>query len=249
MKQATKKLLINIAEIAALIFVALLLWYIAAKSANSELIVPQPWVVVKLLFSLLTQGATYLALLNTLLRAICAFVISTCVAILLSMLVYLYPKSSFCVDSVVTFLRALPTIAIILVTLIVFNSATVPIIVAILVAFPIVYSVLQRAVQHNVRLLDVCKVYQVSAANKIKFMFLPIVRDELLTIVADDLPLCIKIVVAGEVLALPLSGIGRDMYVGKVNLDTARVIALTVLTLIVCFAISGVVHLCQRKRV
>ena len=248
MKRITKRFVNNLIQVVVLVAVAILLWYVAALIFNSELIVPEPWTVIKLTFSLLGQGATYLALLNTLLRAICAFVISACVAILLSLLVNLYPNSAFCVDCIVTFLRALPTIAIILVTLIIFNSSIVPAIVAFLVAFPVIYSVLQRAFQHN-PLLDVCKVYDVNVAKKIKFMFLPIVRDEALTVVREELPLCIKVVVAGEVLALPLSGIGRDMYIGKVNLDTARVVALTVLTLIICFIISGTVTLCQRKKV
>ena len=247
MKPRTKKFVNNLIQIVVLIVAAILLWYVASLIFDSELIVPEPWTVIKLTFSLLGQGATYLALLNTLLRAICAFVISACVAILLSLLVNLYPKCAFCVDCVVTFLRALPTIAIILVTLIVFNSSIVPVVVAFLVAFPVVYSVLSRAFQHNRYLLSVCKVYQVKTAKKIKFMFLPIVRDELLTIVREELPLCIKVVVAGEVLALPLRGIGRQMYIGKVNLDTAKVVALTLLTLIVCFAISGVVSLCQTR--
>ena len=248
MKPRTKKFVNSFIQIIVLIALAILLWYVAALIFDSELIVPEPWTVVKLTFKLLGEGATYLALLYTLLRAICAFVISACVAVLLSLLVNLYPKCRFLVDCVVTFLRALPTIAIILVTLIVFNSSLVPAVVAFLVAFPIIYSVLQRAFQYNATLFDVCKVYQIKASNKIKFMFLPIVRDELLTIVHDELPLCIKVVVAGEVLALPLKGIGRVMYIGKVNLDTAKVVALTLLTLIVCFAISGIVSLCERKK-
>ncbi|MCH5152690.1 MAG: hypothetical protein J1F68_01845 [Clostridiales bacterium] len=247
MKIRTKQFVSNLIQIVVLIAVAILLWYVAALIFDSELIVPEPWAVVKLTFTLLGDGAIYLALLNTLLRAICAFVVSVIVAVLLSMLVFLYPKCAFSVDCVVTFLRALPTIAIILVTLIVFNSTVVPAVVAFLVAFPIVYSVLSRAFKHNGNLLDVCKVYEVTAAKKIKFMFLPIVRDELLTIVAEELPLCIKVVIAGEVLALPFSGIGRQMYIGKVNLDTARVVALTLLTLVVCFAISGVISLCQAR--
>ena len=245
MKPRTKKFVVNLIQIIVLIIVAILLWYGVALIFDSELIVPEPWTVIKLSFSLLGQGATYLALLSTLLRAICAFVISACVAILLSMLVNLHPKCNFCVDCIVTFLRALPTIAIILITLIVFNSSFVPTVVAFLVAFPVIYSVLQRAFQHNGFLLDVCKVYDVKAAKRIKYMFLPIVREEILTVIREELPLCIKVVVAGEVLALPLSGIGRQMYIGKVNLDTAKVVALTLLTLIVCFAISGVISVCQ----
>ena len=249
MKQTTKKLLINIAQIAALVIVALLLWYIAALVARSELIVPEPWTVIKLTVSLLGEGATYLALLSTLLRSVIAFVVSAVFAILLSMLVVVWQKSSFCVNAVVTFLRALPTIAIILITLIVFQSTTVPVVVAFLVVFPIIFSVLRRELEHNFGLLEVCRVYEVTPAKKIKYVLFPIVRDELLSIVRDELPLCIKVVVAGEVLALPLSGIGKQMYVGKVNLDTAKVVALTLLTLIVCFVISGVVTLCQRKKV
>ena len=247
MKQRTKRLLINIAQIAALIVVALLLWYIVAIATNSELIVPNPWAVLKLTFSLLGQGQTYLALLFTLLRAVVAFVVSALFASCLCMLVVVWDKCSFCVNAVVTFLRALPTIAIILITLILFRSTTVPAVVAFLVVFPVMYSRLRRELEHNGKLLDVCKVYDVSVAKKIRFVFFPIVRDELLTFVRDDLPLCIKVVVAGEVLALPLSGIGRQMYIGKVNLDTAQVVALTVLTLIVCFAISGIVALCQAR--
>ena len=247
MKRITKKFVNSLIQVVVLIAVAILLWYVAALIFDSELIVPEPWTVIKLTLSLLGEGSTYLALLYTLLRAIIAFVVSACVAILLSLLVNLYPKCAFLANCVVTFLRTLPTIAIILVALIVFNSSIVPAVVAFLVAFPVIYSVLKRAFQHNAHLLDVCKVYGVTAGNRIKYMFAPIVRDELLTVVREQLPLCIKVVIAGEVLSLPLSGIGRQMYIGKVNLDTAQVVALTLLTLVVCFVISGVFELLQAR--
>lgn len=249
MKQTTKKLLINILQIAALIIVALLLWYIVALATDSDLIIPNPWSVIKLTFTLLAKGATYLALLYTLLRATIAFVVSVGVAVLLSLLVGVFPKCEFVVNAIVTVLRALPTIAIILVTLIVFNSTITPVVVAFLVAFPVAYSVFQREFARNAKLLDMCKVYDVTPAKQVRFVLFPLIRDELLDIIRDELPLCIKVVVAGEVLALPLSGIGRQMYVAKVNLDTANVVALTILTLIVCFAISGIVALCKRKKV
>ena len=54
--------------------------------------------------------------------------------------------------------------------------------------------------------------------------------------------------VAGEVLALPLYGIGRQMYVAKVNLYTANVVALTILVLIVCFAISYLSSIFERRK-
>ena len=247
MRQTTKKLLISIAQVVALIAVALLLWYVVALATNVEMIVPKPSTVAKTTFQLLGKGQTYLALLATLLRSVIAFALSLVVAFALSMLVILLPKCRFCVNAVVTFLRALPTIAVILATLILFEDTTVPVVVALLVVFPVVYSMFKRELERSGNLLAMCQVYQVSAAKKIKFVLLPIVRDELLGAVGDQLPLCIKVVVAGEVLSRPLHGLGKEMSVGKVNLDMAAIVALTILTLIVCFAISGVTSLVQRK--
>lgn len=243
-----KKLLINILQIGILVVAAVLLWYAAAFIADSELILPQPHAVIKLTFQLLGQGKTYLALLNTLLRAVIAFVSSAVFAALLTLCVGVWQRSTLYVEAVVAFLRALPTVSIILVTLILFNSSTVPVVVAFLVVFPVIYSIFTRELTHNSKLLDMCKVFDVTPSNRIQYVLFPLISKELLSVVQDDLPLCIKIVVAGEVLALPLSGIGKEMYVGKVNIDTASVLALTVLTLIVCFVVSGTVSLCRRAK-
>ena len=248
MKQVSKKLLFTLIQAVVLFLVAVAVWYAAAAIVNSELILPQPHEVLVLTFKLLGKGATYLALLYTLLRAVVAFVLSLGFATLLYLLVGCYEKSKFTVNAVVTFLRALPTIAVILVTLILFNSFLTPIIVAFLVVFPVIFGALSRASDHNAKLLQLCKVYQVKPRKTVKLALLPLLCEELPSIVSENLPLCIKIVVAGEVLALPLSGIGRQMYVAKVNLDTASVVALTVLTLVVCFAISGTVALIERYK-
>lgn len=249
MKSTTKRILFNILQIALLLVVVIALWYAVALIFGSELILPQPHNVLKITLSLLCKGSTYLALLSTLLRAVVAFVLSVGFAIVLALCVGVYDKSALVVNSIVTFLRAMPTIAVILITLIVFNSTVTPVIVAFLVAFPMVYSVFQREFAHSDKLLQVCKVYDVAPSKKVKYVLFPLVKGELLSVVKDTLPLCIKIVIAGEVLSLPIRGIGRQMYVAKVNLETANVVALTILTLVVCFAISGVVSLCQRKKV
>ena len=222
------------------------MWYAAVAIVHNSIILPQPHRVLVLAFQLLAKGATYLALLNTILRAAIAFVLSLCFAVALILLVGCCPKSRFAVGAVVSFLRALPTIAVILVTLILFSSTVTPVVVAFLVAFPVIFGVLSRTLDHNAKLLDLCKAYQVKSSKKVKFVFLPLIAEELPSIIKENLPLCIKIVVAGEVLALPLSGIGRQMYVAKVNLDTANVVALTILTLVVCFVISGAVSLIER---
>ena len=233
MNKTAKKILTNVALIAGLTAAALLVWYVAAVIYGNELILPDPWAVIKLAFGLLGDGATWFSLLFTLARSLAAFLLSAVIA--------------FCADAVVTFLRALPTISVILLSMVLLRSSAVPVAVAVLVAFPVAYGTFVRRYDHNKALFDVCKTYDVSACGKVKYFLLPLIRGELLSVAEEELPLCVKVVIAGEVLALPLSSLGRDMYVAKVNLDTARVLALTVIALVVCFVISGVLGLVRRR--
>ena len=241
MNKTAKKIIINIAQIVGLIAVTVLLWYILALISDNSLVVPRPRAVIGLVFQLLGEGAIWLALLATLARSVLAFVLS------LALLAGVFPKTRLCTSAVVTFLRALPTVAVILISLIIFRSSVTPVVVAFLVVFPVIYDVFVRKFQSNSELFDVCKVYDVTPANKVKFYILPLVRDELLSVTREQLPLAVKVVIAGEVLALPIRSLGREMYIGKVNLDTARVIALTVLSLTVCFVLSGVLSLAGRR--
>lgn len=249
MSKTLKKLYISVAQIAAAIVVVLLLWWMFSAIADNDLVLPDPWAVLKLTAQLLGKGATYLALLLTLARALSAFVASMAVALGLSLLVGVFDCCATVVNGFVTFVRALPTIAVILVTMIVFSSSFfVPVAVAFLVGFPVVYSAFQREISTDRKLLDVCKVYDVAKGKKVKHVLLPFIGRAVLPQCKDTFSLCVKVVIAGEVLALPRLGLGRDMYVGKVNLQTANVLALTLLALAVCYVVTGVCALIGRRK-
>lgn len=247
MKQLTKKTLIAFAKIIAAVTIVLLLWWLCAAIAHNDLVLPTPLEVLRLTFQLLGKGEIYLALLLTLLRSLLAFVASMAVALAAALLVGVFVKTKPYVDGVVTFFRSLPTISIILLAMIAFESDVVPAVVAFLVAFPIIYSAFIREIFADAKLLQVCNVYNVSSNKKVGYVLLPLIKQSVFPQCKDTLPLCIKVVIAGEVLALPRLGLGREMYVAKINLLTANVLALTLLSLVVCFAVYGVFSLCQRK--
>lgn len=246
MNSTAKKFLNEFLFAAAFIAAVFVIWLVVFLSVNNDMLAPSPWSVIALTFTLLGTGETYLALLSTLLRAVIAFVCSMLVAFGISLLVGVLPSAKKTADRCVTLFRALPTMSVILVTLILFPSSFVPVIVAFLVAFPIIYSAFVREIYAEARLLDVCVSYGVTAANKTRYVLLPCVKRAVAPQVSDTLPLCIKVVIAGEALALPGYGLGKQMYVGKVNLDTAKVLAVTVLALAVCFIIQGAVALCRK---
>lgn len=246
MNKTLKKILICTAEVIASVAVVLLLWWLFAAVTQSDLVLPDPWQVLKITGQLLVKGSTYLALLCTLARAVAAFALSFVAALALTLLVGVCPAVKPFAGGVVTVLRALPTISIILIAMVVFDSAVLPVVVAFLVAFPVVYSAFLRETDDK-QLSDLCKVYNVSAVKKVKYVLFPKTSKAMLLQCHDSLPLCIKVVIAGEVLALPRLGLGKQMYAAKVNWHTANVFALTLLALIVCLVLSGIFALCQRR--
>lgn len=246
MNKTLKKISISAAKVVASVAVVLLLWWLFAALTQSDLVLPDPWQTLKITGQLLIKGETYLALLCTLGRALAAFAVSFAVALALTLLVGVWPAAKPFVGGLVTVLRALPTIAVILIAMVAFSSAVLPMAVAFLVAFPVVYSAFLRETDDK-PLADLCKVYGVSSAKKVKYVLLPQISRAMLLQCHDSLPLCVKVVIAGEVLALPRLGLGKQMYVAKVNLLTANVLALTFLALVVCLALSGIFALCQRR--
>lgn len=247
MSSTSKKILINILYVVGVIAAILLIWYATSAIVSSELIAPNPWGVIALTFTLLGKGSTYIALLSTLLRSLIAFAVSLAVALGLSLLAGVFNSAKPVVDKVVTLFRAIPTMSIILITLVMFPSTIVPSVVAFLVAFPVAYSAFTREIYFDNKLADMCAVYNMTCANKTRYVLLPQVSRAIVPQIKDTLPLCIKVIIAGEALALPRSGLGQQMYVAKVNLNTASVLALTILALAVCFVIQGVVSLCEKK--
>lgn len=247
MNSTVKKILKNSLYALVIIAAILLIWYVVSLIVGKELVAPTPWTVLTLTFSLLGKGSTYLALLITLLRSFAAFAVSMAVALVLSLITGIFPACKTVIDKAVTIFRALPTMSIILITLIMFSSAIVPVIVAFLVAFPIIYSAFTREIYSDTKLFEACAVYDVSRRNKTRYVLLPHIGSAVVPQIKDTLPLCIKVVIAGEALSLPRLGLGRDIYIAKVNIDTANVLALTILALAVCFIIQGAVALCGKK--
>lgn len=146
MTSTAKKLLKEFLFAVAFIAAVFVIWLVVFLSVNNDMLAPSPWRVIALTFSLLGSGETYLALLSTLLRAAIAFAVSMAAALGTSLLTGVLPSAKKTADRCVMLLRALPTMSIILITLIMFPSSFVPVIVAFLVAFPIIYGAFTREI-------------------------------------------------------------------------------------------------------
>ncbi len=218
----------------------LAIWLIASLVVNNAFLLPSPYLVVKELGALLDKGAFYSAVFSTLWRAVVAFVISMAVAFVLAVAVNLFNVRKP-LSAVVTLMRAMPTISIIFLCLVVFHSNTISIIVASLVAFPVIYEAFDSAINNGQQLTDMCNVFSVGKVARIRYVFLPLLTKPIYQQSRATLPLCVKIAIAGEALALPFQGIGREMFIAKNAYDMAQLFAWTIVALVVCYLLEGAV--------
>ena len=124
-----------------------LIWVIASKITNSEYILPSFFTTIKATFKILATAKFYGALLSTLLRVVIAFVVSFALAFALAFWGYKSSKAKKIISPIMSIIRALPTIAVVLLLLFWTNSFVAPVVVTILVVLPTVYTGVGNALE------------------------------------------------------------------------------------------------------
>lgn len=233
-----KRWLDNLIFVVAFAAAFVLLWTIAALAVGNPFVLPNVSDVCRELSLLLTSVTFYASAGLTVLRALTAFALSLAVALALALCANLYPVKRP-LSAVVTLLRALPTMSIIFLCIVVFPSRAISYIVTFLVAFPVMYAAFDGTLVEQKPLADMCKVFGVRRIDKVRFVYLPSLAPQVLLQCRSTVALAVKVCIAGEALALPARGMGVEMYVAKVNLDTANLLAWTIVALVCCYVLDG----------
>lgn len=233
-----KKWLDNLIFVAAMAAALVALWSLAALAVGNNFVLPNVSDVCGELGILLAEPSFYANVGVTVGRALFAFALSLVVALALALLAHLYPVKRP-IDAIVTLLRALPTMSIIFLCIVLFPSRVIGIVVTFLVAFPVMYAAFDSALAELRPLDDMCAVFDVGRLDKVRYVYLPYLPEHTYTQCRSTVALAVKVCIAGEALALPRSGIGVEMYVAKVNLDMAALLAWTVAALVCCYLMDG----------
>ncbi len=240
-----KNILSNILYPIVSIAIAILLWSIVALVYDKPLILPSIVDVWQQLCRLLVTANTYVRIGSTALRTIVCFALSGILASLLAICSALSDVFRRLLAPIVTIISAVPIIAITLVVIILLPSQYSPVLVALLVVLPIMYNALLLALDGLSDQLQMCKVYGVPSSSTIGYVYVPTMLPLLVHHSKTTLVLALKVVVSAEVLANTIDSIGSGMYSARVNIATAQLLAWTVICLVICFAIQGIVALCQ----
>ena len=225
------------------IFFLLLIWWIASLVTGSALILPSPLSVVKTGLHLAVTLAFWKAFAFTFLRILTSFAISIVLGCTAG---FLFSCSSFLIhffEPYIAILQVTPVVALILVVMFWFKSNTVPVFVALLMTLPFMTnSVYHGFVSVDPKLKELAKVYNFSRIKAFFHISLPSAYQSIKLGIKTIFGLTWKVVVAGEVLSLPKYSIGIMLQNGNIHLETERVMAVTLLLVVLCFVLQKIVE-------
>lgn len=229
-KDKTLNLILPIVTVLAI----LVFWAIASAIIGNGYVLPSLKQTTTEFFSLLKSSEFYLAFFMTLLRSIIAFVLSFVFAFILSVFALKCMVVNSIADTVTSIMRALPTIAVVLLLLFWTNSFISSIIVTVLVVLPTVYTGLKSAFSSQDK--TVAEAGRVDGADEKQVFLLvqlPQALPSVYRIVGSGISLNFKLMVAAEVIAQTARSIGYLLNTAKVYFEVARMFALVCATVII----------------
>ena len=209
-------------------------WVIAYKAVGNSLIVPSSGNTFKEMFACFTEADFWLALGGSLWRTLTAFVISFVLAVVCAAPAYCLPPVRAALRPVMAFIRILPTVAAIVIILrwTETNKNIAPIIVTVLVLFPMIYAqILAAADGIDTGLGNFVKVYKIKRTVALFKIYLPAICPNILSQIGANISLGLKIMVSGEIITSTF-GLGGLMHNANSDIMIARLAALTVITVL-----------------
>lgn len=235
-----KRALKHAAFYAAYALAFVLVWFFVCRAVRNDYIFPSLLEILRAMGKLFGDAFFYSAFLQTLWRAVRAFLFSFLSAAVFAALAKAFPLLEKILAPLVTALRALPTLAIVLILLIWSTPARAPVIVAFIALFPLLYTGIRNAFSTvDSKLVEMCEAYKVPFWKRIWKMYLPVALPYILREAAGGAAFALKLVVSAEILASTYISVGGILQLSQIYLDTPRTFALTLLVIATGLLLEG----------
>ena len=228
--------------------IMLLLWEVASLTLGSEQILPGPATTLKTTILLFAEKSFWTVIGSTILRGLIGFAIAVVAGIALGIVGGLKPKFDAFMQPWVVVMRSVPVVAFILLALIWFKSSSVPVFIGLLTMFPMIYSNIVNGI-HNVdaKLIEMARFYQVSDRRIVTEVYIPAIAPYAVSGISNAVGIGWRAIIVGEVLSQPQYGIGTFMQSAQAFLQVDKVIAWTVIAVLLSFLFERLIRLGERK--
>ena len=210
------------------------IWSVAAFALNDEMMMPAPSAVAKEFIAVFGEKSTYKSIIGTLWRSTISFSVAFAFAVLFALAANV---SSFCEKlfyPLIALVRVVPAMSIIFICLVWVKADNSPIVIS--------YSAVLNAMKNrDKKVAEMLKVYGVKPSKVFFGVTLPDVFDRLFPELVSVLAFNVKLTVSGEAIAYTKFSIGREMSRANAFSDMTRLMALTLIAVLLSVVIELVV--------
>jgi NitT/TauT family transport system permease protein len=232
----------------ASILALMLVWKLLAVFWNQELILPSPERTMLQLWQVLNSEHFWPAVSATVGRGLLGFVISCLVGVVLGVAAGFSAPVYWLLQPWVAVVRTTPVMSVVILAIIWFRTDMVPIFVTFLMIFPIIYGNVVAGIKNvDPLLLEMARMYRVRSQRIIGELYLPSILPYLLAGASSGMGLTWKVIIAAEILSQPLYAIGTNLMIAKIDLETAQVMAWTVVVIVISFIFEYLINALESR--
>ncbi|MBS5334995.1 MAG: ATP-binding cassette domain-containing protein [Anaerovoracaceae bacterium] len=242
-----EKCITRIRKIAVCLF-WIVIWHIMSVLVQSNLLLPGPADTACTLIELAGTSEFYINIGWTCFRCICAMILSFAAGAAAAAASYRFKTVRSLMSLPVGFFKAVPVMAVIIYVILIASADLVAVIVCFLMCFPIVYTNILSGLDYmGNELKELSYVYNLTATEKVKYIYIPKVMPQINSAVKLIAGLSWKAVVAAEVLSIPKYSLGYEMMNAKYYLQTSALFSYVIVIIALSIAVERLITFFMKK--
>ena len=215
----------------------LLLWQIISLAVENKILLVGPLETLRALVLHAVEASFWQACAGSLLRIGVGFVAGMLLGIILAVLSARQKIAEEILEPVMTLLKTMPVASFVVLFLIWWRSSFLAVAISFCVTLPNLYlNTLAGMKSCDKKLLEMSKVFGITGRDKFFYVYRPALKPFWDSGICLAAGMSWKAGVAAEVIGLPNYAIGERLYMSKIHLDTAGVLAWTVV--VVCLSVG-----------
>ena len=226
----------------------LLLWQIFSTVLARPTVLPTPFAVMQKLLELMETKRFYMDCLHSLTRIFSGLILGIVVGAVLASLCAAFGLFARVFSPAVAVIKATPIASIIILMLFILDKSYVPMVAAMLMAVPIIFSNVRKGISSvPTEQREVAEVFGFGFGKKLRYCILPSVFPYFSAACRSSLGLAWKAGIAAEVICTPKYSIGLNLNDAKVYLESEALYAWTIVVVIMSVLIEmGVIQVLNR---
>lgn len=216
-------------------------WQALSLLMHNSIVLVGPAETGAALCALLPEGVFWSSLGTSFLQIVCGFLLGSFSGIALAFLAFRKRLFGEVVAPFVTALKTVPVASFIILALIWFGSSGLALFTSFIVVFPMLYlNTLEGLGSLDPKLMEMAQVYHIPAGSRLRCIYFPGIASYLRGSFELALGMSWKSGVAAEVIGQHLGTIGNGLYRAKINLDTAQLLAWTLVIILISYCFEKV---------